>query len=66
MTNLKERTQWAIEYVAKKNDLSIAKIGKRCGIKGDTVNSYKNKLTDPKIFFVLNFCEEFDLNEIWF
>jgi len=36
---LKERTRWAINFVAENEDLSNTKIGKKLKVKGDTVNS---------------------------
>ena len=66
MLTLKERARWAISHVAERDGLSNTKIGKRIGVKGDTVNSYRSMATDPKVEFIVTFCEQFELNELWF
>jgi transcriptional regulator with XRE-family HTH domain len=64
--NLKDRTRWAINYISAKNKLSNPKIAKRLGVKNDTVNSYRAKLSNPKVDFIVKFCDAFDIDLIWF
>jgi len=63
---LKDRARWAINYISEKNSLSNTKIGKMLGISGDTVNSYRSKTTDPKVNFIVNFCDAFGFDLKWF
>ncbi|PKN67158.1 MAG: hypothetical protein CVU57_04195 [Deltaproteobacteria bacterium HGW-Deltaproteobacteria-15] len=64
--SLKERTRWAINYVAEKDGLSNTKIGAQLGIKGDTVSSYRSMATDPKVEFIAKFCETYNFDLTWF
>lgn len=66
MRTLKERTRWIINYVSNKEGLSNAKMGKKLGIKGDTVNSYRSMAADPKVEFVVRFCDIFGVDLSWF
>lgn len=64
--DLKDRTRWAINYVSAKYKLSNPKIAKRLGVKNDTVNGYRAKLSNPKVDFIVKFCDAFDIDLIWF
>jgi len=61
----KERVRWVINYVAERDGLSNAKIGKKLGVKGDTINSYRTMATDAKPDFYVRFSETFDIDLIW-
>jgi hypothetical protein len=64
--DLKERTKWALDYVSQKNRVSNTKIGNRLGFTNDTINSYRAKLANPKVDFIIKFCDEFRFDLIWF
>ncbi len=64
--NLKDRTRWAINFIAKKEKLSNPKIGNIIGVKADTVNSYRSKLANPKVDFIIKFCDTFGIDLLWF
>lgn len=64
--NLKDRTRWAINYISAKYKLSNPKIAKHLGVKNDTVNSYRAKLSNPKVDFIVKLCDAFDIDLIWF
>jgi len=61
----KERVRWAINYVAERDGLSNPKIGKKLGVKGDTINSYRTMATDAKPDFYVRFSETFDVDLVW-
>ena len=63
---LKKRTRWIIDYITEIEDLSNTKIGKKVGVKGDTVNNYRNMATDPKLKFIIAFCDAYDIDFLWF
>jgi transcriptional regulator with XRE-family HTH domain len=63
---LKDRTRWAINFIAKKEKLSNPKIGKIIGVKADTVNAYRSKLANPKVDFIIKFCDTFGIDLLWF
>jgi len=64
--DLKDRTKWVIDYISKKEGISNNKIGDRLGFTNDTINSYRSKLANPKVDFIIKFCDEFDIDLIWF
>lgn len=64
--HLKERTKWIIEYVIKREKLSNYKLGKILGVKPDTVKSYRSKLANPKIDFIVTLCDRFGIDLFWF
>lgn len=66
MESLKERTKWAINYVVKDRGLSNPKMAELLSCSKDTIGSYRNKLAVPKIDFVVKFCDEFEIDHLWF
>jgi len=64
--DLKERTKWALDYVSQKDRISNTRIGTRLGFTNDTINSYRAKLANPKVDFIIKFCDEFGIDLVWF
>jgi hypothetical protein len=65
LTNLKERTQWAIDYVAEKFQMTTTQISKAVGSKPDTIYKYRTKVATPRINFLVKFCGIYGLNFQW-
>ena len=66
VNDLKERTRWAIIYVADKYNLSNITLGKDLSVNKNTVNNYRRMKTIPNIPFMINFCEKYGFNISWF
>lgn len=66
MVDLKKRANWAIIYVVKKHDLSNKKIAEKLGFGEETVGAYRNMATDPKLKFIIPFCDVYNIDFLWF
>src|SRR4030042_4852247 len=66
MTSIKERTKWAITYVVKNRNLSNKKVAEILKINENTIGSYRNMSADPKVEFIVKFCDQFEFNILWF
>jgi transcriptional regulator with XRE-family HTH domain len=66
MTSLKERTKWAITHVVKTRNLSNKKVAQLLKINENTLGSYRNMGAEPKVDFIVKFCDEFDFDILWF
>ncbi len=66
VNTLKERANWAINYIVAKEHLSNIKLGRQMGFAAGTINSYRRMTTDPSIEFILKFCQLFKFNVLWF
>lgn len=65
LTGLKERTKWAIDCIAEKNNLNNAQIGSVVGSKPDTVRKYRSGLSAPRMVFLESFCDHFGVDFLW-
>jgi hypothetical protein len=65
LSDLKERTQWAIDYISEKYSLTVTDIGKAVGSKPDTVSKYRSKLSTPRISFLVKFCGIYGMDFKW-
>ena len=66
MTSIKERTKWAITHVVKTRNLSNKKVANLLNINENTIGSYRNMVADPKVDFIVTFCDEFNFDILWF
>jgi transcriptional regulator with XRE-family HTH domain len=66
MTSIKERTKWAITYVVKNRNLSNKKVAEILKINENTIGSYRNMSADPKVEFIVKFCDQFEFDILWF
>jgi transcriptional regulator with XRE-family HTH domain len=62
---LKERTQWAINYVAEQKNLKPTQIGRIIGSKPDTIRKYRTRLATPSVRFLQRFCTAFEIDFLW-
>jgi len=66
MTTLRERAHWAISYIVKNQGLSNEQIAKELGFSKETVRGYRNKAADPKVEFIVKFCDKYGFDLLWF
>ena len=64
--NLRKRTAWIINFVVKYRNSSNRSIAQKVGGTEERVSSYKNQRTDPKVDFINKFCDEFEIDRLWF
>lgn len=65
LTDLKDRTQWAIDFISKRDNLNNAEIGRAVGSKPDTVRKYRAGVAAPRPNFLQKFCDSFGVDFQW-